>query len=107
MAMQSFFRRSSLWPFWQADLRIKTALYYANLRRKQMGCRHGVAGAGADKFAQSYGTIVPSPGPFPRRTYAPRNSATVRRIDGRNGPGLKFQKVQPGGTVKRKNWPRP
>ena len=79
MAMQSFFRRSSLWPFWQADLRIKTTLYYANLRRKQMGCRHGVAGAGADKFAQNYGTIVPSPRPFPRRTYAPRNSATMRQ----------------------------
>ena len=60
MALQSFFRRSSLWPFWQLDTHIKTKLFYTNVRRKQMGVAYGVAGAGADTFAQTYGTIVPS-----------------------------------------------
>ena len=75
MAMQSFFRRSSLWPFWQAIL-----------RRKQMGCRHGVAGAGADKFAQIYGTIVPSDIPESSAWWHKQTKELAAITDDREGP---------------------
>ncbi len=86
MAMQSFFRRSSLWPFWQLDMHIKTKLFYANLRKKQMGVTHGVAVAGADTFAQTYGTIVPSDIPESSAWWHKQTKELAAITDDREGP---------------------
>ena len=55
LALQSFFRRSSRYAFWQLDMMIKRILFFKNLhggpRRPKV--------ADGDKFAQTFGTIIP------------------------------------------------
>ncbi len=57
LALQSWFRRSSLWPFWQLDMSIKKALFWNHSARKRAG---KACLSGADNFANTYGTVVPS-----------------------------------------------
>ena len=56
MSIQSWFRRSSMWCFFQLDLAIKNALFFGQIARR----RCGKATTNADKFTQTYGNIVPS-----------------------------------------------
>ncbi len=58
LALQSWFRQSSLWCFWQLDLSIKKALFFKNAARRRLG--RSSPDAPADNFAKYYGTIVPS-----------------------------------------------
>ena len=57
-ALQSWFRRSSLWCFWQLDFAIKKALLRKNFARRRVG--RASAGAPADNFSKWFGTVVPS-----------------------------------------------
>lgn len=56
LSLQSFFRRSSRYAFWQLDMFIKRTLFFKNLHSG--GYRPKVTDG--DKFAQTFGTIIPS-----------------------------------------------
>ncbi len=58
LALQSWFRQSSLWCFWQLDLSIKKALFFKNAARRRLG--RASPDAPGDNFAKYYGTVVPS-----------------------------------------------
>ena len=57
-AMQSWFRRSAQWAFFYLDLWIKRVLFFQNAGRRKHGRRHGVGEQ--DRFARTFGTIVPA-----------------------------------------------
>ena len=58
LALQSWFRQSSLWCFWQLDLSIKKALFFKNAARRRFG--RASPDAPGDNFSKYYGTVVPS-----------------------------------------------
>ena len=58
LALQSFFRRSSRYAFWMLDMSIKRQLFFKNLYRSRR-CPRNAAAAGEDRFAQTFGTVVP------------------------------------------------
>lgn len=57
LSLESFFRRSSLWCFFQLDFSIKTKLFFGQKSRRQLGMKTQPA---PDKFTYCFGTIVPS-----------------------------------------------
>ena len=58
LALQSFFRRSSRYAFWMLDMQIKRQLFFKNLYRGHR-CPRNAAAAADDRFAQTFGTVVP------------------------------------------------
>jgi hypothetical protein len=57
LSLQSFFRRSSRYAFWQLDMMIKRHLFFFNLHRVRSNWKS--TAAPDDKFAQAFGTIIP------------------------------------------------
>ena len=57
LALQSWFRQSSLWCFWQLDLSIKRALFFKNATRHRLGRSPDASGS---NFGKHFGTVVPS-----------------------------------------------
>ena len=57
LSLQSFFRRSSRYAFWQLDMMIKRHLFFFNLHR--VNSHRKSTAASDDKFAQAFGTIIP------------------------------------------------
>ena len=57
VALESGFRRSPQWIFWQLDRSIKSALFFRNRRSRAQLSSHAAA---ADGFSRAFGTIVPS-----------------------------------------------
>ena len=57
LSLQSFFRRSSRYAFWQLDMMIKRHLFFFNLHR--VNSHRKSTAAPNDKFAQVFGTIIP------------------------------------------------
>ena len=57
LSIQKWFRRSDMWCFFQLDLAIKNALFFAQAARRKFG---RVATDAADSFSKWFGTIVPS-----------------------------------------------
>ena len=58
LALQSFFRRSSRYAFWQLDMSIKRQLFLSNFYRKRC-CPSSAAPANSDRFTQTYGSVLP------------------------------------------------
>ena len=57
-ALQSVFRRSTEWAFFQSDNALKHKLLWNNKAKRALGRTYGASGQ--DKFSQMYGTVVPS-----------------------------------------------
>ena len=57
-ALESWFRRSTQWAFFQNDNALKHKLFWNNRAKRRHGLAHGANDA--DRFSQMYGTIVPS-----------------------------------------------
>ena len=57
-ALESWFRRSTQWAFFQNDNALKHKLFWNNRAKRRCGLSHGASDA--DRFAQMYGTIVPA-----------------------------------------------
>lgn len=57
-AMQSWFRRSTEWTFFQLDEELKHRLFWNNKAMIKFGRKKGVSDT--DKFSRMYGTIIPS-----------------------------------------------
>ena len=57
-ALESWFRRSTQWAFFQNDNALKQRLFWNNRAKRRCGLSHGASDA--DRFAQMYGTIVPA-----------------------------------------------
>ena len=57
-ALESWFRRSTQWAFFQNDNALKNKLFWNNRAKRRHGLSHGASDA--DRFAQMYGTIVPA-----------------------------------------------
>ena len=57
LSLQSFFRRSSRYAFWELDMMIKRFLFFFNLHRVRSNLKSGASPE--DRFAQTFGTIIP------------------------------------------------
>lgn len=57
LSLQSFFRRSSRYAFWELDMTIKRHLFFFNLHRVRCNLKSGASSE--DKFTQTFGTIIP------------------------------------------------
>ena len=57
-ALESWFRRSTQWAFFQNDNALKHKLFWNNRAKRRHGLAHGASDA--DRFSQMYGTIVPA-----------------------------------------------
>ena len=57
LSLQSFFRRSSRYAFWELDMTIKRHLFFFNLHRVRSNLISGAPSE--DKFTQTFGTIIP------------------------------------------------
>ena len=57
LALQSFFRRSSRYAFWQLDMMIKRQLFFKNLKCGHARQKPPVPSN--DRFTQTFGTIIP------------------------------------------------
>ena len=87
LALQSFFRRSSRYAFWQLDMLIKRILFFKNL--------HGVIRRpkvpDGDKFAQTFGTIIPSSIPESSAWWKMQGRELAAICDdGESGPRLSY-----------------
>ena len=56
LALESWFRQSPLWCFWQLDMSIKKALFFKNTAQQRFRQKD----ASGDAFARAFGTVVPS-----------------------------------------------
>ena len=57
-ALESWFRRSTQWAFFQNENALKHNLFGNNRAKRRHGLAHGASDA--DRFSQMYGTIVPA-----------------------------------------------
>ena len=57
LSLQSFFRRSSRYCFWQLDMTIKRNLFLFNQHRVRSNLKSGASSE--DKFTQVFGSIIP------------------------------------------------
>ena len=57
-ALQSVFRRSTEWAFFQSDNALKHKLFWNNKAKRALGRTYGASDQ--DRFSQMYGTVVPS-----------------------------------------------
>jgi hypothetical protein len=60
MAIQSFFRRSSLWGFWFLDRLVKTELFFKNRRRRTQGLPGASSAADQDPYTRLFGSAQPT-----------------------------------------------
>ena len=82
-ALESWFRRSTQWAFFQNDNALKHKLFWNNRAKRKHGLAHGASDA--DRFSQMYGTIVPSNMPestarWKRQTREPAAITDVRGL---------------------------
>ncbi len=57
LSIQKWFRRSSMWCFWNLDLAIENALFFAQAAWRKFG--RALPNA-PDNFSRWFGTVVPS-----------------------------------------------
>ena len=87
LALQSFFRRSSRYAFWQLDMMIKRILFFKNLHG---GLRRPKVADG-DKFAQTFGTIIPCSIPESSAWWKMQSRELAAICDdGESGPRLSY-----------------
>ena len=55
LALQSWFRRSTRWAFWQLDAMIKRKLFFSHQQRKSKAS----AADQSDRFAATFGSCLP------------------------------------------------
>ena len=84
-AMQSWFRRSTEWTFFQVDEELKHRLFWNHKARIKLGQKKGVSDT--DKFFRMYGIVVSSsitksPIWWSRQTMELAAIADVRHLDG-------------------------
>ena len=60
LALQSWFRRSSRWAFWQLDAMIKRKLFFSNQVRGHRQLKASPASEQVDNFTRAYGSVIPA-----------------------------------------------
>ena len=60
LALQSWFRRSSRWAFWQLDAMIKRKLFSSNQARGQRQSKVSPTAEQADSFTRTFGSVIPA-----------------------------------------------
>ena len=88
LSIQKWFRRSPMWCFWQLDQAVKSALFFQQVNRRRYGRRTADS---IDKFAKTYGTVVPAS--IPETTaWWKRQSSELSAIcdDAECGPGRNY-----------------
>lgn len=85
-AIQSWFRRSTEWTFFQIDEELKHRLFWTNKAKIKFGRKKGVSDT--DKFSRMYGTVVPSSIPESPAWWSRQTKELAAITDARHSDGF-------------------